>query len=166
VIVKELDWTVSPEQWKWHHPTTVTSVDKGPDIDQGISFDSTEDSTVQHQKPPFDLIVTTDTLYHTALVTPLLRSLKHLVTSSTVGRSAPRCLVALERRDPPLITAALNEARDSWDFKCERVPQRKIVRAMERAEMRWKKEDWEGVEIWELSLQPDAKKGPTNTVSV
>ena len=61
--------------------------------------------------------------------------------------------ICLERRDPGLIDYALSEARDMWNFTVERVPHKKVVKTMDKGGVRWDKDDWDGVEIWKLSLR-------------
>jgi hypothetical protein len=151
IQVRELDWTVLPEQWSWSDPARIAS----RELD---AVTQTPESIEESICPPFDYILTADTLYTNELVTPLLRSLHHLVLlSSVTGKSAPRAFIALERRDPALITAALAEATETWGFACDRVPPRKIAKAMEKAGLKWDKEDWDDVEIWTLTLAKDRK---------
>ncbi|KAH7923879.1 hypothetical protein BV22DRAFT_1167701 [Leucogyrophana mollusca] len=141
VEVRVLDWTVDPGEWKWDVEHSVTPL--GPvDTQEGLLA------------PPFDLIVSADTLYDPALVRPLLRTLHALSELSIVAGRAPPVYICLERRDPALIDAALAAARDEWGFAVERVPGRKVARAMERGGVRWAKSEWEGVEVWKLQLTP------------
>jgi predicted nicotinamide N-methyase len=140
VVVRELDWTVLPENWSWTHPLSIAS--------QGAPTSLTDESSAKDLSPPFDLIITADTLYHDELVAPLLRTLHHLVLLSP----GSKCLLALERRDPALIDRAIAAARQDWAFTCSRVPPRRLAKAMARAGLEWAKEDWDGVELWELSL--------------
>jgi protein N-lysine methyltransferase METTL21D len=150
LVICELDWTVPPEKWTWSGSHSIASLEVLP-----LANESIQDTP----RPPFDLIITADTLYHDELVAPLLRTLHHLVSiSSLPNRPSPKCFVALERRDPALIDRALASAREDWAFACERVPPRKLVKAMVRAGLQWAKEDWEGLEIWELSLSATKKK--------
>lgn len=141
----ELDWTVPPEEWSWSGTQPIAS-------QQILGFQDSK-TISDMPMPPFDLIITADTLYHDELINPLLRTLHHLVSiSSGPDGPPPKCLIALERRDPVLIDRALTSARKDWGFACERVPPRKLVKAMARAKLQWAKEDWDGVEIWELYL--------------
>jgi hypothetical protein len=145
LAIRELDWTVPPQEWSWSGVRSIAS----PHALDPANGDPIPNTLL----PPFDLIITADTLYHDELIPPLLRTLHHLVSVSSIpDRPAPKCFVALERRDPALIDRALKSAREEWAFACERVPLRKLVKAMARADLKWAKEDWDGVEIWELSL--------------
>jgi hypothetical protein len=105
--------------------------------------------------PPYDLICTADTIYDPALVAPLLRSL-HAISTLSVATSptsrAPPILLCLERRDPALVDRFLQEATTTWRFSLERVPHRKLAKAMQKHNPQWTKEDWEGVELWKLRL--------------
>lgn len=148
IEVRILDWTVPPDQWVWDDPKSISShcVEKPPIADYQRPI----------LAPPFDLIISSDTLYSAALVTPLLRALHELckvsIASSPEARSPPIYL-CVERRDPGLIDHALSEARESWKFKVERVPHRRLAKAMEKGGARWEKGEWDDVEIWKLSLQ-------------
>ncbi|RPD66269.1 hypothetical protein L226DRAFT_193464 [Lentinus tigrinus ALCF2SS1-7] len=149
IEVRILDWTVPPDLWVWDDPHSIAS-----HCVQKPSY------PVHHRPilaPPFDLIISSDTLYSAALVTPLLRTLHELckvsIASSPEARSPPIYL-CVERRDPGLIDRALSEAQNSWKFKVERVPHKRLARAMEKGGARWGKGDWDDVEIWKLSLQP------------
>ncbi|KAI0362249.1 hypothetical protein OH77DRAFT_1441621 [Trametes cingulata] len=143
VQVRELDWTVTPDQWRWDHPHIIAS-------------SQAQDSITEAQQgsilgPPFDLIITSDTIYSTALVTPLLRALHGLCHSSSPEVRCPPVYLCLERRDPALVDYALSQARDTWNFKVERIPSKKLAKAIEKAGARWDKSDWEDVEIWKLT---------------
>jgi hypothetical protein len=109
---------------------------------------------------PYDLIMTADTLYAAALVTPLLRSLHHLSTLSTHPGSKFSCplYIAVERRDPQLMDRAFEECSSVWGFKVERIRAPKVKKALERANVGWvaDKSLWEGVEIWKLRLPAGA----------
>ncbi|KAK0450777.1 putative methyltransferase-domain-containing protein [Armillaria borealis] len=96
----------------------------------------------------FDLIITADTIYAPHLVQPLLRTLHALAS----GSSRPPIFLYLERRDPALVDCVLTEAGSHWGFKTEKIPYRKISKALYKSGLKWAKEDWEGVEIWKLSL--------------
>lgn len=106
-------------------------------------------------KPPFDLICTADTVYHPSLIEPLLRTLHALsVLSMAASPSlrAPPAFLCIERRDPSLVDRVLADAKSTWNFNVDRVPDRKLRKAMEKGGVRWDKEDWEGIEIWKLTL--------------
>jgi hypothetical protein len=125
--------------------------------------------------PPFDLIVSSDTIYDAALVTPLFKtihalsalsypstpsppsSLSSSITSypspSTSRNSSkaqtckpPLIYLAVERRDPTLITTAFTRAREEWGLFFQRVPNKKLKRA--GVGVGWDDKEWEGVEVW------------------
>ncbi len=62
VLVRELDWTVLPEQWVWDHETIIASPTYSP-----------SGSELQQLTYGLDLILTADTIYSSDLVTPFLR---------------------------------------------------------------------------------------------
>jgi len=132
---------VEPENWSWVDGKSVSSpsLPKDPPIE------------VPHG-PPFDLIITSDTVYIPQLAGPLLRTIRTLASLSSAEGKSPLILLCFERRDPLLIDRTLNDARRVWGFKLERVPHKKLVQAMEKAGLRWDKDDWDGVELWRLKL--------------
>ncbi|KAK7467001.1 hypothetical protein VKT23_004064 [Stygiomarasmius scandens] len=101
---------------------------------------------------PFDLIVTADTVYEPSLVQPLFRTIHTLCVQSRVQSRAPPVLLCLERRDPALIDHVLQQATTEWQFHVERIPSRKLSKAMQKDGIHWDKADWEGVELWKLTL--------------
>ena len=96
--------------------------------------------------PPFDLIISSDTLYDVSLIQPFFRTVRALAASSREIEplTPPLFLLALERRDPQLIDGALACA----PVPLTRVPDKKVRKALERSGVRWDASDWEGVEIW------------------
>lgn len=52
-----------------------------------------------------------------------------------------------------LIDHALSDARTRWNFATERIPHKKLAKALDKADVNWEKEDWEGVEIWKLTFK-------------
>lgn len=185
IDVRVLDWTVPPDQWDWHDRVAIARNSNTPIPGQiqiqppspSPSSSSSPSSSLAHQLqcnkpqqhpppaedgflgPPFDLIISSDTLYSPEITHPLLRTLHALSRSSisatgTSNRSPPVYL-CLERRDPELIDRALTEARDTFDFLAQRVPHRKLARALERGGAIWDKNDWEGIELWKLTLNPE-----------
>lgn len=146
IEVRVLDWTVSPDHWVWDDLNTIAS----PHVEKA-SCTADQSSILA---PPFDLIISSDTLYSAELVTPLLRALRELcnvsISSSPEARPPPIYL-AIERRDPELIDRALSEATNSWGFKVERVPHKKVAKAMEKGGVHWERGAWDGVEVWKLS---------------
>jgi len=142
IHVRELDWMVKPERWSWADAKSVTSPSP---------------STEEPFGPPFDLIVTSDTVYIAQLAQPLLRTIHALASLSSAGGRSPLILLCFERRDPLLIDHTLNDARHVWGFKPERIPHKKLTQAMDRAGLKWDKADWDGVELWKLKLAKPLK---------
>ncbi|KAF8580886.1 hypothetical protein K439DRAFT_1636643 [Ramaria rubella] len=140
IQTRELDWTVKPENWIWNHPAVIASHEPG----------NLKATTAETLNPPFDLIITADTLYSPELVTPLLRTLHALSESPSF---CPSVFITLERRDSRLADDALQQARTVWSFSTQRVPDRKVVKAMAKAGCKWDRVEWEGVEIWRLTLK-------------
>ena len=132
---------VEPDHWSWADEKSVSSpsLPKDPPTENPIG-------------PPFDLIVTSDTLYIPRLAQPLLRTIHALASLSSVAGKSPLILLCFERRDPLLIDRTLSDARQLWGFKPERVPHKKLAQAMIKASLRWDKEDWDGVELWKFKL--------------
>lgn len=202
VQVKELDWTVLPSDWIWNNSTYVAV--HSPEIPDPLAPSCNEnlrgieerisDETL---KPPFDLVVTSDTIYSPALITPLLRTIHHLcccslpttnvhlaspvmpitrITSATdkqpqsTSASMPNSrsnrrtpvYIALENRDPELISSFLAQAQEEWGFIVERVPDRKVAKSMEKGGIVWDRGDWEGVEIWKMVLGKVIMAGDLN----
>ncbi|KAI8998522.1 hypothetical protein BD414DRAFT_575041 [Trametes punicea] len=147
VQVRVFDWTVPPDHWVWDDPCAIASSQP-----QKLHLAAQQSSIL---RPPFDLIITSDTIYSTELVMPLLRAL-HGICKASLGLSSevrcPPVYLCLERRDPGLVDSALSEARDCWNFKVERVPHKKLAKAIEKAGAQWDKDEWEDVEIWKLTL--------------
>ncbi|KAI0050936.1 hypothetical protein FA95DRAFT_1676432 [Auriscalpium vulgare] len=148
IEVRELDWTVPPEQWNWDHPAIIAS----PTATSSTAVDQPCLSTL---RPPFDLIISSDTLYSAELVQPLLRTLHAASEQSLVLGRSPPIYLCIERRDTAVIDRALDEAQSLWNFVVERIPHRKVLKAMEKGRLLWTREDWEGVEIWKLALKRD-----------
>jgi len=109
--------------------------------------------------PPFDLIVTSDTIYSPELVQPLLRTLHALCYASKAAlpppARSPPVYLCIERRDPYLIDSTLSEARSIWGFTVTRIPHKRISKAMEKGGVKWDKEDWEGIKIWKMTLNKE-----------
>ncbi|CUA72267.1 hypothetical protein RSOLAG22IIIB_00932 [Rhizoctonia solani] len=137
VQVRELDWCVPPEQWDWSDPNNITHPRAYSDP--------------RVTPTPFDLIVTADTLYVPHLTPHLLRTLDYIqaltpVTNNSTSYRRPTALIAFERRDPALIDSALALIPGSLN----RIPQRKISKALQRLGWNWDTSDWEGVEVWKV----------------
>lgn len=145
---------VEPGQWSWADTKSVSSpsLSKDPPIDDLLG-------------PPFDLIVTSDTVYIPQLAQPLLRTVHALASHSSAGGKSPLILLCFERRDPLLIDRTLNDARLLWGFKPERVSHKKLTQAMDKAGLRWDKEDWDGVEMWRLKLAKPSRGTTDGTAS-
>ncbi|OBZ75837.1 Protein-lysine methyltransferase METTL21E [Grifola frondosa] len=148
IQVRILNWAVSPDQWVWDNDRVIGS--------PSPQFPSEATAEGERLQPPFDLIISSDTLYSRALVQPLLRTLHSLCMLSVNSSSPPRSPVVylcVERRDPVLIDQALSDAKTKWNFDVERVPHKKVAKAMAKGGIKWEREDWDGVEIWKLSLR-------------
>lgn len=152
IQVRELDWTISPQAWVWNHPNIVASSNAPPPTSSSRPL----------LGPPFDLIITADTLYSPDLIQPLLRSLHALciLSMSSTGKTPP-ILLCLERRDPVLVDRALREAQEDWNLIPKRVPHHKLLKAMKRGGADWTKEDWEGVELWKLTYHKKMEAQPS-----
>ncbi len=150
IQVRLLDWTIPPDSWLWDNPNVIASQHRDPPEYPA------QDNQNPILRPPFDLIISSDTLYLAELVTPLMRSL-HEVSRLSVSASpearAPPIYLCVERRDPGMMDRALSEAKEVWNFKVERVPHKRLAKAMEKGGARWGKGEWDDVEIWKLNLQ-------------
>jgi len=147
VQVRELDWAVPPENWSWNDPATVATsspTDASPSIpDSGDLL-----------KPPFDLIVSSDTLYIPELISPLLRTLYSISSQSmTASRRPPAVYLCIERRDSAVIDRALHEATTCWGFDVQRIAHRKLIKSLEKGGIKWSQDEWSGIEIWRLKLR-------------
>jgi len=165
VQVRELDWTVVPQKWRWDDPhLSVPASHEG------------HEPLAAPINPRFDLIVTSDTLYSAELVEPLLRTMKHLCTLSTGGKGnssievedcSPRIplrtratvYLALENRDPALVTSFFEAATQVWGFSAIRIPSKRVSRAMQHSRLDWDRSEWEGVEVWKLQLKDSPTDG-------
>jgi hypothetical protein len=166
VECKELDWTVTPTRWKWNDGLAITN---GLDsLDDLPKTEGIRTNTESNLIPPFDLIITADTLYISELVTPLLRTLHTLARLSVPFRKSRSSsvhkthscpvYVCVERRDPDLMDRAFEECKSQWGFTVERVRSAKIRKALERAQQDWtaEKSAWDGIEIWKMRLPVQA----------
>jgi protein N-lysine methyltransferase METTL21D len=141
IEIRELDWTVAPDRWTWDNDTAIAS-------SSGSASGAPSRDSKELLRPPFDLIISSDTLYSPDLTRPLLRTLHALSTKS----QSPPIYLCIERRDPLLVDNTLAQAKDVWGFNVERVSHRKLVKAMDKSGVKWVKDDWDGVEIWKLVL--------------
>ncbi|KAJ7156031.1 hypothetical protein C8R43DRAFT_998932 [Mycena crocata] len=141
ILVRELDWTIPPDQWVWDHETIIASPTCSPSAEQRLSS-------------PFDLIISADTVYDLALVTPFLRTLHALCTQSlALSSRAPVVFICLERRDPAVIDQTLSDATSIWGFTTTRIASSKLSKALGKSGLKWDKEDWDGVELWKLTFR-------------
>ncbi|KAI6045383.1 hypothetical protein EDC04DRAFT_2921621 [Pisolithus marmoratus] len=139
IQVRTLDWRVSSDMWNWGDPSSITS----PTPSKGVPKANDLEDTLC---PPFDLIVSSDTLYDASLVDPFFTTLQALCIQGRDSTSSkpPLVLIALERRDPALISTALARA----PISLVQVPAKKLKKALDRSGIRWDGVDWDGVEIW------------------
>ena len=154
IEIRELDWTVIPDEWIWDNDKVIASAATHPGDSppsQGLLG------------PPFDLILSSDTLYSPDLTQPLLRTLHALSAFSLRGSRPPPIYLCIERRDPVMVDRALEDARNIWGFIVERVSHRKVTKMMDKSGVKWAKDDWEGVEIWKLVLAHRVKEDITVT---
>ena len=90
IQVRELDWTVSPSEWTWTDERVIASSSSG--VKREARDDAQADDLLG---APFDLIVTSDTVYSPSLIRPLLQTLHHIsVLSISDSKST-------SRRGPP-----------------------------------------------------------------
>ncbi|CDZ97494.1 Nicotinamide N-methyltransferase-like [Phaffia rhodozyma] len=144
VVGRELDWTVDPADWNWvENPSSVTSQWVDPSSVTSVGTCSTRFSPAP-AGPPFDLILTTDTIYLPSLLPHLLKTLKTL--SSLSGH--PPILLALERRDPALVDRSLDEFLNAG-FEAKMVNKGRLKKSVDR-HLGWAKSDWDGVEVWKF----------------
>lgn len=141
---RPLDWFAEPSTWTWDQPS-VTPLD---------SISPSQDALSTILSPPFDLIVTTDSIYHPTLSQPLLRTLTAL--TKLCPPSTP-VFVALEVRDPVLIAAFFDSARTEWGFKCAMVEEERLKMIVRRRLPEWEDEDWEGVQVWRLTRKKERR---------
>lgn len=144
IEVRELDWTVPPKEWTWTDDKVIASHTSPHSI-----------VNVPILGPPFELIVTSDTIYSMELIQPLFRTLHGLCVASlrsSPHRRLPVIYVCVERRESTLIDNALAEAKSMWAFKTVRISQDRILKATKKGGIVWNDEDWGGVEIWKMML--------------
>lgn len=142
IQIRELDWSVPPENWTWDHELVIAS----------HSEQSSAAPSPALLQPPFDLIISADTIYSAELVQPMLRTLHALCavssSASATGRP-PQIIICVERRDPLLLDRLLADAKENWKFTVERIPHKKLVKVVEKSSQ-WDRSDWEGVELWKF----------------
>jgi len=85
------------------------------------------------------------------LVQPMLATLHALSKLSASHPASTHCyppiLLCIERRDPLLVDHLLNDAKDKWNFRVERIPHRKFVKIVEKS-TQWNRSEWDDVELW------------------
>ncbi|KAF8969997.1 hypothetical protein BDZ97DRAFT_1915092 [Flammula alnicola] len=147
IQIRELDWSVPPEKWTWDHELVIASHSE---------LTSAAAVSLTSLCPPFDLIFSADTVYSTELIEPILRTLHALsiLSASTSGSHFPPILLCIERRDPVLVDRLLTDAKGKWQFSVERIPHKKVIKAVEKA-AQWDKSEWDGVELWKLKLNAE-----------
>lgn len=141
VQVRELDWSVHPDNWTWDHESIIAS----PSLSEPPSAPSS-------LHPSFDLIISADTVYAIELVNPFLRTLHALSLLSISSARGPPIFLCIERRDPMVVDRLLSDAQNEWGFVVERIPQKKVAKALEKSGVHWGKSNWEDIEIWKLRL--------------
>ena len=145
VQVRELDWFVSPANWTWDHKAIISH--SSPLIPASTS------TSCPLLCPPFDLIISADTVYASELVEPFLRTLYTLSTLSTsISSRPPPIFLCVERRDSLLLDRLLADASEKWKFLVERIPHKKLARSLGKSGVHWESSDWDGVELWKLRL--------------
>ncbi len=100
-----------------------------------------QESKAEEKEEAYDLLTTADTIYEPSLITPLLTTITKL--------NAKRVLLAIEVRDNEVVEHAKRVAQE-MGFGVMKVRQGKMAALMKGAGWGWGKEEWEGVEIWEL----------------
>lgn len=138
IHIRELDWTVRPEQWRWDHELYIA-----------FHPSHSVQSSSSHCCPPLDLIYSADTVYSTELLERMLRTLHALSTLSAAAcplHRFPPILLCIERRDPLLTDCLLGDAGNVWHFNVERIPHKKLVKAVERSGVHWDRADWQDVD--------------------
>jgi hypothetical protein len=144
VQVRELDWVVSPDNWAWDHNSIIS---------HSSPLRPSPASCQSSLCPPFDLIISADTVYASELLDPFLRTLYTLSTLSTsLSLRPPPIFLCVERRDSLLLDRLLADASGKWKFAVERIPNKKMARSLEKSGVYWEKSDWDGVELWKLRL--------------
>jgi hypothetical protein len=147
IQVRELDWESPLDDWTWDNPRRITTCNHSPSAAFNLPNSKAKDDMIT---PPFDLLLTSDTLYVPSLLRPLLRTIYKLCMYSP---TLSPVLVALERRDPQWIDQALETARSEFGFVTQRISHRRLALVVSKAGVEWDK-NWEDVEIWKFTLKP------------
>ncbi|GAK68261.1 uncharacterized protein PAN0_058c6502 [Moesziomyces antarcticus] len=137
IRVCKLDWTAAEE------PKTES-------LRGAISGNDSIKSSGDSSEPHLDLIVTADTIYEPGLIRPLLSTISHFYRRQTDTK--PTILLALERRDPAHIDHALQIARDEFNLPLKQIPAKRVRKIFDTLGdgTTWSRDDWSGVEIWNL----------------
>lgn len=100
------------------------------------------------------VIITSDTIYHLPLVTPLFQTIATLAESyaSKKGKS-PLIYISLERRDDRFIDLALNKAAE-FGICLAKIGNGRVARCLRESGWGWVEDDWHGVEIWKGRWSP------------
>lgn len=113
-----------------------------------------------------DLIFTADTIYHPKLVFPLFNVISLLLKDQASKSYKPKVLLGLERRDDAQVISAFSVGRETG-LEMVRLQDRKVRRSVDeyvagfkfdetnKQGKGWKRDDWEGVELWEIKLKKD-----------
>ncbi|KAI5810885.1 hypothetical protein DFH27DRAFT_475724 [Peziza echinospora] len=159
IDVKVLDWRAPPEEWRWDVSGWISQANQ---VHDGTKIDS---HNVQAGiRPPFDLIISSDTVYEKTLVEPLVQTLhalcmlscRKLKSATSEKKVYPMVLLSLERRDYDVVNHALNVAK-TYGFSCTMVPRQKLLEQQHASDAVGKGRgggmgEWDGVEIWKLKL--------------
>lgn len=156
IQVRELDWNAPLSDWNWDRSDCIASL-SSPQSDAGLKSKSPTQVNDSTLSPPFDLILTSDTLYDKQLIEPLFRTISHLSRLSVQQErpkkmKGPPVFLTLENRDPELVKFALEQARTRWGFLTERIPDRKLTKMLDKRGVAWDRDEWTGVEVWKLTL--------------
>jgi len=134
IDVKVLDWTADPSTWRWDATGWISPRSSGDVECLGCSE--------PHIEPPFDFVITSDTIYEQSLTPSLLQTLYQLsiLSKRTSPHSSPHSrktlypliFLSLERRDVDVVDGALQQAREVG-FACEMVRTRKLTQLVKKA---------------------------------
>lgn len=94
-------------------------------------------------KQEWDVIVTADTVYALHMLTPLWAAIE---AAARNGKGA-MVFVAMERRDPAVVDAAIEMGRERG-CPLRKIATGRVGKAVERAGWDWEQDDWADVEIW------------------
>ncbi|TIA99932.1 hypothetical protein E3P96_02770 [Wallemia ichthyophaga] len=137
-----LDWSTEPEAIDWKAIRCFIRISDMQWLTERRQIDRGEHVL----RPPFDLIVTTDTLYERTLTPQLLKHISYHLNQS--GHS--KALIGLERRDSALIDEALSMIT-GMGLKLQQIPQQSLSKAV-RDEYGWQDDEiWSGCELYKLS---------------